>query len=345
MTSRIFLGEELCRNDESIKTTKDYIIHVPRGAIKMYTVPAVFRHIFRLFSEDCRQIKRTLARARELLDPVIEKRRLLKAQAQAQGKDIMPFDDAIEWAEAEWGETPYDPAKFQVALAFSAIHSVTDFLSQTLIFLAKNPESIVSLREEIISVLRAEGWSKSALGNMKLLDSALKETLRLKPVAKSKLRFLAKSLMTDVQFLVVMRRIALEDFVLPGGLSIRKGESVCVPITNLSDPQIYSQPENYDMYRFKHMADNPATAYKAHLTSATADHPGFGYGLHACPGRYFAANIVKIALCHLLLKYDWKLATDTRTTPSVLAWFVFVDPTNKLVYRRRKEEIDLESVS
>lgn len=39
---------------------------------------------------------------------------------------------------------------------------------------------------------------------------------------------------------------------------------------------------------------------------------GFGFGRHSCPGRFFAANEVKIALCHILLKYDFKLAEAER---------------------------------
>lgn len=34
---------------------------------------------------------------------------------------------------------------------------------------------------------------------------------------------------------------------------------------------------------------------------------GFGYGQHACPGRFLAVQEMKIVLCHLLLKYDFKL--------------------------------------
>lgn len=44
------------------------------------------------------------------------------------------------------------------------------------------------------------------------------------------------------------------------------------------------------------------------LVAATADFPAFGYGHHACPGRFFAAHEVMIVMCHLLLKYDWKVA-------------------------------------
>ena len=32
--------------------------------------------------------------------------------------------------------------------------------------------------------------------------------------------------------------------------------------------------------------------------------------LIATSGRFFAANVVKIALAHLLLKYDWSLGDD-----------------------------------
>ncbi|KXJ90272.1 hypothetical protein Micbo1qcDRAFT_164807 [Microdochium bolleyi] len=31
---------------------------------------------------------------------------------------------------------------------------------------------------------------------------------------------------------------------------------------------------------------------------------GFSHGSHACPGRFFAANQLKIALSHIALHYD-----------------------------------------
>lgn len=33
----------------------------------------------------------------------------------------------------------------------------------------------------------------------------------------------------------------------------------------------------------------------------------FGYGRHACPGRFFAANEIKLILARLILDYDIKL--------------------------------------
>lgn len=42
--------------------------------------------------------------------------------------------------------------------------------------------------------------------------------------------------------------------------------------------------------------------------TVTPDFIAFGFGTHACPGRFFAAHEAKLMMCHLLLKYDWKVA-------------------------------------
>jgi cytochrome P450 len=52
-------------------------------------------------------------------------------------------------------------------------------LTQCILELAHHPEIIAPLREEISRVLKTEGWKKSALYNMKLLDSVIKESLRM----------------------------------------------------------------------------------------------------------------------------------------------------------------------
>ena len=85
---------------------------------------------------------------------------------------------------------------------------------------------------------------------------------------------------------------------------------------------------------------------KAHLISATKQHCGFGHGIHACPGRFFAANEVKIALAYILLKYDWKLAEgqgDLRPVTMGSAYTLLYDL--KIMVRRRKEELDMNSLA
>lgn len=47
--------------------------------------------------------------------------------------------------------------------------------------LCESPECVQPLREEIVSVLREDGWTKAAFSKMRLLDSFMKEVHRLHP--------------------------------------------------------------------------------------------------------------------------------------------------------------------
>jgi hypothetical protein len=61
--------------------------------------------------------------------------------------------------------------------------------TQVIYDLAQNPDIIGPLRKEIIEVLTEGGWKKSSLYNLKLMDSVIKETQRLKPLECGKLVF------------------------------------------------------------------------------------------------------------------------------------------------------------
>ena len=91
------------------------------------------------------------------------------------------YNDAIEWAEIESDGQSYNPVSVQLMLSFAAMHTMTDLAAYTLVLLASNPASFEPLRKEMVAVLRDEGWKTSAVNNLKLLDSTLKEAQRLKP--------------------------------------------------------------------------------------------------------------------------------------------------------------------
>lgn len=181
LSSRVFLGDEICRNEAWLKITKDYTMLAFAAAVKMNLVPALFRPLVMWLDPTCKQVRAALAGAHDIMAPVIEARRKLVADAQKNGQQIPVFNDAIEWAETEAKDPSYNAAFFQLIMSFGAIHTTTDLLTQTLIRLADKPEVITPLREEIVAVLKTEGWKKAALYNMKLLDSAIKEAQRLKP--------------------------------------------------------------------------------------------------------------------------------------------------------------------
>lgn len=139
------------------------------------------RYVVHWFLPSCRRARALVRDVRGLLNPILEKRREIKRN----GSQSEEFDDAIEWFERTSKGATYDPVVAQLLLSVAAIHTTTDLICKTMSDLAKNPELIQPLREEIISVLREQGWKKTSLQSMKLLDSVLKETQRLAPVGIS----------------------------------------------------------------------------------------------------------------------------------------------------------------
>jgi cytochrome P450 len=82
----------------------------------------------------------------------------------------------------------------------------------------------------------------------------------------------------------------------------------------------------------------------AQFVSTSATHLGFGHGEHACPGRFFASNEVKIIMCHILLKYDWELIEGKHPKRMAYGWVLAADHSAPIRVRRRKEELDIDSL-
>lgn len=118
---------------------------------------------------------------------------------------------------------------------------------------------------------------------------------------------------------------------------------MAVASTRHWDPKYYSQPEKFDAYRFLNMRNEPGKENVAQFVSTSASHLGFGHGKHACPGRFFASNEIKIIMCHILLKYDWRLVNGQEPKFTIQGWNLIADHSTKLEIRRRAEEIDLDT--
>jgi cytochrome P450 len=141
-----------------------------------------------------------------------------------------------------------------------------------------------------------------------------------------------------------MHRVALADVVLSDGTVIKKGAKCAVRSTKRFNPDVYEDPEEFDGARFLRMRDVPGKGNQAHLVSTGTEALGFGHGLHACPGRFFAANELKIGLANLLLKYDLKPTDDFDPNFIELGFDLRVNPNTRILVRRREAEIDLDSL-
>lgn len=75
------------------------------------------------------------------------------------------------------------------------------------------------------------------------------------------------------------------------------------------DANLHIDPENFDGFRFYKLrqSGNQSELAHAQFVSANERDLSFGYGKHACPGRFFAVNEIKMILARILLHYDVKM--------------------------------------
>ncbi|KAI1760692.1 cytochrome P450 [Hypoxylon sp. FL1150] len=325
VATRVFLGKEFCRNDDWIRVTEGYTHSWAMGSSELHLWPRPLLMLVQYALPWCKSAIAQATEARQMLAPVIAERQRMIQAAVAAGQEVPKFDDAIEWLgeEAARRGLVCDAAMvgdFQLVLTMVAIHTTSDLLQQFIVDLAQHPETLQQIRHEVVKQLQAGGLTKESLHKMPLLDSAIKETQRLKPI----------------QFLLLRRR-AQEDIQFSNGLYLKKGTRTWIDTSRMRDPAAYENPEEWDATRFLKLRSQPGRTNEAYLVSPGPDHFGFGYGIHACPGRFFAAHELKVIVCHLLVKYEWKLAPETDVKPFYLGETSLANPGTKMLFKRREE--------
>ncbi|KAB8227102.1 cytochrome P450 [Aspergillus alliaceus] len=324
LSSRVFLGTKLCRNEEWLQVTREYAVIAFLAAQDLRLWSPWIRPIANLFLSKCRMSRALIQKARELIQPVIQERTRLKAKStEGQASE---FNDAISWFEDAANAESFDPQIVQLSLSTVAIHTTTDLLCQTLADIAMHPQIIEPLREEIISILSEDnGLKTTSFGKMKLLDSCIKESQRLKPLSMAS-----------------MGRIATEQVVLSDGTVIPKGQSIIVDSSKMWDSKVHpTSPGKWDGYRFLRMREDPKKRDIAQLITTSPEQIAFGYGVHACPGRFFAGNEIKIALAAILLKYELKLEEGQTPRAFDHGFTCNFDFSVKISVKRRKKEIGI----
>jgi cytochrome P450 len=78
------------------------------------------------------------------------------------------------------------------------------------------------------------------------------------------------------------------------------------------DSSIYPNAHEFDGFRFEKLRERDSmdiddSGPRYQLAVASTDYLPWGYGKHACPGRFFAALEMKLIIAHLILNYDVRL--------------------------------------
>ncbi|KAJ5142256.1 uncharacterized protein N7443_006975 [Penicillium atrosanguineum] len=327
ISTLIFMGEKVCRDEDWINVSVNYTIDAFMAARELRQWPSILRPLVHWFIPATQKLRKHLAVARSIVNREIEKRELIRAN-KLPDDSPRTHADALDWIEelSAAYNLPYDRSRGQVGLSMAAIHTTSNLLTNIMYDLTAHPEYIQPLRDEIRTVAAEDGvFKKTSLLKLKLMDSVMKESQRTHPVS-----------MTS------MNRLATAEIPLSDGTVIPKGATIVVSAQVNEDESIYPHAHTYDGYRFYKKRQELGNEHRFQLVTTTRESFGFGHGLHACPGRFFAANESKILLIHLLLKYEWKFKEDHgRPKNFEIGTESVTDPTVELLFRSREPEVDL----
>jgi cytochrome P450 len=145
-----------------------------------------------------------------------------------------------------------------------------------------------------------------------------------------------------VERVATMRSEATRDITLSDGTRLPKGEVVAVSATRMMDPNVYEDPEKWDGYRYLRWRNQPEMEAIAQLASTSADSYGFGWFPRACPGRFFAAHSLKIALAYILIRYDINPVEGEGLKFFCHSFVNRVHPATRIMLRRRDEDLSTE---
>ena len=188
LSSRVFLGKELCRNERWLEIAKTHTIDIFTTAMIMQATPAFMRPITYLLLPHSRRIRNALGDTRKLIGPEIERRKAAVDAALAAGEKPPKVADTLGWMYelTKSRNVDYDYSCGQLSLTMAAIHTTTQTMSQALLDICEHPEVVGPLRKEIVEVLSESGWHKTSLYKLKLMDSFLKEGQRIRPMSSGK---------------------------------------------------------------------------------------------------------------------------------------------------------------
>ncbi|KAH9827702.1 Cytochrome-P450 [Teratosphaeria destructans] len=340
VSSRAFIGKPLCRNERWLGILRSHVADVFGSVNKLKDTHWMLNLYRRWTDPGCERLRQQYKDAEAMFKPEIEKRRARLAKARAGGEKSAKAVDTLLWMlevgkEHETGVR--DLVAAQLATSIAATHTTTLTLSFVILDLCLHPELVAPLREEILRVMNEEGaaddpkkfWQRKTLQKLRLMDSCFKESQRLHQVSYS-----------------VMRRSCRRDVTLSDGTLLRKG---CIfhVVPPYLDPDVYPNPSKFDPYRFLPKDNGEKDSIGWQIGTTRPEHMAFGHGKHACPGRFFASDEMKIVLTHLLLKYDFDLV-DPKDREGEKCFHVPREDCVSPVYgyqikvKRRQEEADID---
>ncbi|KJZ74566.1 hypothetical protein HIM_06162 [Hirsutella minnesotensis 3608] len=336
-----FCGAPLCRDPVFLDRLRDHAMILFGGALALGCLPPPLQYVCGPF---LMAMTRFMAsRVMQKSRPVVSERLKHTARMKTDPNyDWNPPDDALQWMIDECYACP-DPGQLELgrvcdrllisndvsllSTAFSAQNLILDLFST-------DPALgyVDTLRRECSLAFRESGgkWTWDAISKLRLVDAAIRESLRLSPVGS----------------VMLPRKVVKPDGIDVQGWSspIPKGTHVAAPIEAIHlDADTYPNPREYNPFRFVHppKGSTPGAARGSDpprkiRSTVTLDENFLSFGIpgrHACPGRFFALLELKIFLAHLLLNYEVEHMAS-KPKPIYMLWARY--PANSTIRIRKR---------
>ncbi|KAL4876397.1 cytochrome P450 [Aspergillus karnatakaensis] len=317
VSSRVIFGEALANSAAFVDVMHEYTSKVVPYAFALRYFNVGPLRDFILYVVHWRH-RRELEIATRYITEMIAERR--NAQTGTVEEDGQPFD-CIQWAleqpVPEDEKTPEVIARRLLTVSAGAVDAIVNALVHPLCEIALHGECIADLREEIGRCLAEEdgGWSQNSMAKMKKFDSFLHECFRISAMPSA---------------LTVWRLVSCESIYLDETLSLPKDTLFTFPTKHfLHDSDTFPDADKFDYLRSYNRAEETVKAEPLSTSSK------FGYGRQACPGKFYALNVCKIALGQIILNYDVRMPGGKNTRPALLDLdpLLLLDPSTELEFK------------
>lgn len=348
VSSRVFVGRPLSRDKEWVSATINYTFEAMKAKNAIPKLPGWILSIIGPHIKEVKSLHKFREHASDLMKPILDAQLAKEGNEKLYSEEGDEAGNGISWILARMGaEERRDPKKLanqMLGLSFAAIHTTTNTSVQAILDLATYREYIPILTDEIDKVILEDGYDisddgvlrmrKSSMPKLAKLDSFLKESQRVNPLG-----------------LISHSRRVVTDLTLSCGHTVPKGTDIAIPswyIHNnskaLFSPGLTKSLDEFDGLRYYNLRQLPGSENRHLFVSTSPESLAFGHGNHACPGRFFAGNEIKVIMIELIRNWDFRLPGDDKLEGGTWRRPKNIyrrlecgpDPQARLEFRRRK---------
>ncbi|KAI7776583.1 hypothetical protein LA080_004788 [Diaporthe eres] len=337
-----FCGSPLCRDLDFLDRVADHALFLFGGAIGVGLFPVTLRNwvggpILSIISQA--MANRVFKKSRPVVTERLEKTAKLKADPDY---DWTPPEDALQWLIDECYASPNPEEQLDLKRVCYRLLIMNDVSLLTTAYTCQNllldlfstdPRLgyVEALRDECARALAESGgiWDHTAVKKLRLVDSAIRESMRLNPFGS----------------VLLPRRVVHPEGIEVSGWKARipAGTRISLPVEPIHlDETTYPDAQKYKPFRFARDAvaergsASPGGQKSTVKSSVTLDEDFLSFGVpgrNACPGRFFAMLETKIFIANTLLRYDVE-CIEARPKSVPIMWAKYPSAASIRVRRR-----------